>query len=279
MTPVAATALARGPLVVVERDSLTGIDPGSGRTLWRFEPPGATRVHAAPFGGVLVAGTDAGVLYGLDAGGRLVWRLGGPGPILRPPLAAAGRCVATAGADPGTILLALDPATGERRWEAPLDAAGGAVVLAWGRRIAVAGTVAGDPIVTAVDRDGVAAWTVAPPLAGPVGAAAASPLLVVRDAAGALAALGGDGAVAWSRPAPAAAVVPRAAPPAVIRGTVIAAAGDALHAVDARTGDLVGAIPAAAPVRLLADASLAVAALDGDGVATGWRLATHLSVV
>jgi len=32
-------------------------------------------------------------------------------------------------------------------------------------------------------------------------------------------------------------------------------------------------------VRLLADASLAVVALDGDGVATGWRLATHLSVV
>lgn len=278
MTPVAATALARGPLVLVERDAATGLDPGSGRTLWRFEPPGASRLHAAPFGGVLVVGTDAGLLYGLDAGGRLVWRLRAPGPVLRRPRAAAGRCAVLAGVDAGTALLAVDPATGARCWEAPLDASAGAVV-AWGRRVAVAGTVAGDPIVTAVDRSGEAAWTVAPPLAGAIGAAVAGPLLVVRDAAGALAALGRDGAVRWSRPAPAAAAPSRAAPPTVARGTVLAAAGDAIHAVDARTGELVGSIPAAPPVRLLADGALAVVALDADGAATGWRLATHLSVV
>ena len=102
---------------------------------------------------------------------------------------------------------------------------------------------------------------------------------MLRDAAGALVALGRDGAVAWSRPAPAGVAPGRAAPPAVVRGTVIAVAGDALHALDARTGELVGAIPAAAPIRLLADASLAVAAMDAEGLATGWRLATHLSVV
>ena len=49
--------------------------------------------------------------------------------------------------------------------------------------------------------------------------------------------------------------------------------------MDAQTGDLVGAIPAAAPIRLLAVATLAVAALDAEGLATGWRLGTHLSVV
>jgi hypothetical protein len=65
----------------------------------------------------------------------------------------------------------------------------------------------------------------------------------------------------------------------VIRGTVLSVAGESLQAVDARTGDLVGAIPAASPIRLLVDATLAVVALDGDGLATGWRLATHLSVV
>jgi outer membrane protein assembly factor BamB len=269
MTPVAATALARGPLVVVERDAATGLDPGSGRTLWRFEPPGASRLHVAPFGGVLAVGTDAGLLYGLDAVGRLVWRLRAPGPVLRPPLAAAGRCLVLAAAGSGAALLAVDPATGERRWEAPLDPAGASALLPWGRRVAIAGTVAGDPIVTAVDRNGAAAWTVAPPLAGAIGAAAAGTLLVVRDAAGALAALGRDGGVRWSRPAPAGAAGARAAPPAVVRGTVIAAAGDALHAVDARTGELVATIPASAPVRLLADGALAVAALDADGVATG----------
>jgi hypothetical protein len=49
--------------------------------------------------------------------------------------------------------------------------------------------------------------------------------------------------------------------------------------VDARTGELVGAIAGAAPGHLVADASLAVAALEPDGLAAGWRLATHLSVV
>jgi outer membrane protein assembly factor BamB len=279
MTPVGAVAAPRGPVVVVERDAATAVDPGSGSTLWRFEPPGATRLQVATFGGLLVIGTDAGLLYGLDAAGRLAWRLGAPGPVLRPPVAAAGACLVLCGAETGAVLLALDPASGARRWEAPLDASGGAAVIPWGGRIAVAGTEAGDPIVTALDRDGTAAWSVTPPLAGAVAAAAAGPLLVVRDAAGALAALGRDGAGCWSRPAPADGRPVRAAPPVVVRATVLAAAGETLQAVDARTGDLVGAIPSTTPVRLLSDASLAVAALDGDGVATGYCLATHLSIV
>jgi outer membrane protein assembly factor BamB len=279
MTPVAAVSTARGPIAVVERDAVTAVDAGSGRTLWRFEPPGASRVHAAPFGGLLVVGTDAGLIYGLDAAGRLAWRLAAPGPVLRPPSAAAGACLVLCDADAGAALLAIDPAGGARRWEALVDASAGAALVPWGGGVAVTGTEAGDPIVSALSRDGAAAWSVAPPLAGAIAATAAGPLLVVRDAAGALAALGRDGAVRWSRPAPADAGPSRAAPPAVVRGTVLAAAGDALQAVDARTGELVGAIPSPAPLRLLADASLSVVTLDGEGVATGWRLATHLSVV
>ena len=258
----------------------TGLDPGSGRTLWRFEPPGATRLHAATFGGVLVVGTDTGLLYGLDAAGRLVWRLSAPGPVLRRPIAGAGLCLAlSSSASGGTALLAVDAATGERRWEAPLDASGPATVRAWGRRIAVAGAVAGDPIVTALDRAGAPAWTVAPALSGAVTAAAAGALLVVRDAAGALAALGRDGLARWSRPATPGAAPPRATAPLVVRGTVIAAGGDGAQVLDARTGELVGALPAPAPLRMAADARLAVATLDADGLACGWRLATHLSVV
>jgi len=64
-----------------------------------------------------------------------------------------------------------------------------------------------------------------------------------------------------------------------VRATVIAAAGDGIQALDARSGEIVGAIGGPAPVRLAADASLAVAAMDADGLAAGWRLATHLSVV
>ncbi len=277
--PGAAVALARGPLVIIEPGAATGLDPGSGRTLWRFEPPGAGRIAAAGFGGVLAVGADTGLLYGLDAAGRVLWRLRAPGPVLRAPIAAGGLCLALAAADPGTALLAVDPATGARRWEAPLDAAPGAAPCAWGRRIAVAGTFGGDPIVTALERSGAPAWTAAPPLEGPIAAAAAGPLLVVRAGSGALVALGRDGAPRWSRPAPPDHAVSRGPPPAVARGTVISAAGDGIQALDARTGEIVGAIGGAAPVRLAADASLAVAAMDADGLAAGWRLATHLSVL
>lgn len=279
MTPVAAVSASRGPLVLVERDAVTALDPGSGRTLWRFEPPGASRLQVSAFGGLLVVGTDAALLYGVDAAGRLAWRLRAPGPVLRPPVAAAGACLAPCGADPGAALLAVDPATGARRWEAPLDVSGGVAVVPWAGRVAVAGTEAGDPIVTALERGGAVAWSAAPPLAGAVAAVAAGPVLVLRDAAGALAALGRDGGVRWSRPAPAGARRARGAAPVVVRATALCPAIDAIEAVDARSGDLVGAIPGPAPVRLLADPSLAVFALDGEGLATGWRLATHLSLV
>ena len=280
MTPVAAATLARGPIVLVERDAASGLDPASGRTLWRFEPPGAARLHATAFGGVLVVGTDTGLLYGLDAAGRLAWRLRAPGPVLRRPVAAAGRCLALSASDAGgTALLALDPATGERLWEAPLDASGPGTVLPWSGAVAIAGAVGGEPIATRIARGGAPDWTVSPALSGPTTAAVAGALLVVRDALGALAALDRGGSVRWTRPAPVGALPPRATPPLVVRGMVLSAGGDAVQALEARTGELLGTFPAAAPARLLADARLAAAALDADGLATGWRLATHLSVV
>jgi outer membrane protein assembly factor BamB len=277
--PTAAAALARGPLVVVEPGAVTGIDPGSGRTLWRLEPPGAGRLRAAAFGGVLAVGSDTGLVYGVDAAGRVLWRVGAPGPVLRAPLAAAGLCVVLAAADPGTALLAIDPATGARRWEALLDVASAGAPCAWGRRIALAGTVGGDPIVTALERDGAPAWTVSPALDGPIAAVSAGSLLVVRAGSGALVALGRDGTSRWSRPAAPGHGGALGPPPAIARGTIVTAAGDGIQALDARTGEIVGVIAGAAPVRLAADASLGIAALDADGLAQGWRLATHMSLV
>ncbi len=277
--PSGAIALARGPFVLVEAGTLTGLDPGSGRTLWRFEPPGATRLHAAAFGGIAAAGADTGFLYGLDAAGRLAWRLRGPGPFERPPAAAGRLCLAAAAVDPGAALIAVDPATGARAWEQPLDFLPAGPPLPWGRRIVAAGAMAGDPAVTVLDRGGAPAWTAAPPLlAGAPTIAVAGAFLVARDPRGAIVALGRDGAVRWSRPArpepP-----PGGAPPAVARGTVIVPAGDGLAALDARTGEIVGAIPGASPWRLSVDAALGIAAMDPDGSASGWRMATHLSVL
>jgi outer membrane protein assembly factor BamB len=119
---------------------------------------------------------------------------------------------------------------------------------------------------------------VVPPLSGPPTIGAAGPLLVARDPAGALVALGRDGSSRWTRPAPAGAPAPGAVPPAIARGTVIVAA-DGVTALDARTGEILAAIAGVAPVRVAVDASLGLALLDADGLATGYRVATHLSLV
>lgn len=278
--PVAAIALAHGPFVLVEAGAATGLDPASGRTLWRFEPPGATRLGATAFGGIAAVAADTGIVYGVDAAGGVAWRLRAPGPFAGPPTPAAHACLAVAVEDAGASLLALDPASGARAWEARLDFVPVGPPLAWGRRIVVAGAIAGDPAVAAIERGGAPAWTAAPPLlSGAPRVAAAGAMLVARDPRGAVAALGHDGSVRWARPARGEHPHPAAAPPAVARGTVVLPAGDGIAALDARTGEIVGAIPGASPVRLEVDASVGIAAMDEEGVATGWRVATHLSVV
>jgi outer membrane protein assembly factor BamB len=264
--------------VLAAAGALAALDPASGRLLWRFEPPGAARLSAGAFGGVAVAAADTALVYGIDLAGRVVWRVRSRGAALRAPAAALGLAVVLSGAEPGTVALALDPGTGERIFEAPLDLAPAGPPLAWGSRVVVAGALAGDAAVAAVERNGALAWTVAPALSGPTSAAIAGALLVVRDAAGALAALGRDGAARWTRPAPPVPPPPGSPPPAVARGAVIAA-GDGLLALDARTGELLGAVPHVAPVKLAVDADLAIAAMDGDGLVTGFRLGTHMSVV
>jgi outer membrane protein assembly factor BamB len=278
--PSGAVALARGPIILAEPGALTGLDRATGRTLWRVEPPGAARLRATAFGGVAAAAADTGFLYGVDAEGRIAWRLRAPGPLERAPSPAAGLCLALAVRDAGAFLLAVDPASGARAWEAPLDFAPAGAPLAWGRRIVVAGSIAGDPAVTVLDRGGAPVWTDAPPLlSGAPRLAVAGETLVARDPRGAVAALAHDGAVRWSRPARSDHLAPGAAAPAVARGTVLVPAGDGIAALDARTGEIVGAIHGASPVRLEVDAALGVAAMDEDGVATGWKVATHLSVV
>jgi hypothetical protein len=90
-------------------------------------------------------------------------------------------------------------------------------------------------------------------------------------------ALARDGGTRWSRAAPVAAA-PGTAAPALARGALLVA-GDGVACLDARTGRIVGAIPHVAPVRLAVDADLSVVTMDADGVVSGFRLSTHLSVL
>lgn len=275
--PTAATQPPAGPLALVEPGAVTGIDPATGATAWRFAARGASRTWAIPFGPVLVVGSDSGFLHGLDAEGRLLWRVRGPGPLLRAPAPWGGTCLALCETASGNALLAVDAATGVRRFETPLDLVPSAAPARWGSRLIVPGTVAGDPAVTVLERGGEPAWTSAPPLTGAPEAVAAGDLLVVRDAVGGLVALDRDGRPRWARPAPEAAWRgPR--PLALSRETlVVAGDGIACHALE--TGEIVGALPGVSAARLAVDAELVVSALDLDGQLTVHRLGTHLSVV
>ncbi len=275
-SPSGAALLAGGPLVLAEPGMVTGLDLATGEPVWRFTAPGASRTWVVAFGRLAVAGSDSGFLHGLDAEGRLLWRVRAPGPLLRPPSGWGGLCLALCETGAGSALLALDAATGVRRFEAPLELTPSAPPAPWGQRLAVPGTVAGDPAVTVLERSGALAWTSAPPLSGAPALLPAGPLLVVRGAAGGLLALGRDGALRWSRPAGPATALPGGL--ALSRETVVAAGeGLACHALE--TGELVAALPAVSASLLAVDRELTVAALDVDGLLTVHRLGTHLSLV
>ncbi|WP_242395777.1 outer membrane protein assembly factor BamB family protein [Anaeromyxobacter oryzisoli] len=276
--PSAAIALARGPWALAGHGALTGLDPATGGVLWRFAPPAAGALRVRGFGGIAAVAAGTGFLYGVDAAGRVAWRVRGPGAFLGPPAAAAGACVAAAEVGAGAAVLAVDPASGVRLWEAPLDVLPTAPPLAWGARVVVGGTVAGDPAVTVLQRTGAPAWTVAPDLRGAPRLAVAGPLLAIQDASGALVALARDGEVRWTRPASPGVPPPAPAAPVSTRGLLLAA-GDGIACLDARTGELLGTIPGVAPVRLFADDALRIVAMDADGVVSVLTLTTHLSVV
>ncbi|HSN90178.1 MAG TPA: PQQ-binding-like beta-propeller repeat protein [Anaeromyxobacteraceae bacterium] len=281
-SPVAAladaVAFARGPLVALDGGAAVALDQASGRTLWRFEPPAASRIHAAAFGGVLLVGADNGILYGLDVAGGLAFRLRAPGPALAGARGAGRHALLLAGSDTGASLLAVDPARGARLWEAPLDLApSGTWAVARGRAV-VPGTLGGDPMVTLVDPGGRTAWTVAPPLSGPVAVGAGGDLVLLQDGAGAVQAVGLDGSTRWSFAREPGQPPPGPLAPSLVRGTVLSGA-DGLAALDAATGAPLGLAQGVAPVRMEVDADLSAVLLEADGAVVVLRLATHLSVL
>jgi outer membrane protein assembly factor BamB len=273
-----AVGVAGGPLVVMGGGAATALDPVSGRTRWTFEPPAAARVHAAALGSALLVGADTGILYGLDPSGALAFRLRVPGPVLAPPRPWGRLALVLVGADPGASLLAIDPSTGSRRWEAPLDLSPSGAWVALGGRAVVAGMLGGDPMVTAVGPAGRPAFTVAPALGGPVAVAASGRLVLLQDGTGAVQALGLDGSTRWSFAREPGHPPPGPLAPVVARGTVIAA-GDGLHALDLACGAPLGRAPGVAPVRLCVDGELSAVLIEADGAVVGLRLATHLSVL
>ncbi|HEX8908229.1 MAG TPA: PQQ-binding-like beta-propeller repeat protein, partial [Anaeromyxobacteraceae bacterium] len=225
-------------------------------------------------------GSAAGFLYGVEAGsGRVAWRVRLPGQLAAAPLVHGEALLALCATDLGGSLLALDPATGRRRFEVPLDATPTGPPVAFAGLLGMPGTVAGDPVVAAVDPAGALAWEDAPPLGvGPVTLAPHAQGLLVKTAAGTCLALDRGGAALWTRAREAAHLPEVNVPPLVARGVVLVP-GEGVEALEVATGRPLGQARLGSPARLVVDGELNVWALDPEGTLAAVRLATHLSVV
>ncbi|HTT71964.1 MAG TPA: PQQ-binding-like beta-propeller repeat protein [Anaeromyxobacteraceae bacterium] len=273
-------ALSGGLALLVGRRQVAALDPSSGETVFTFAPPAARELWATALGRYAVVGSDAGFLYGVETpSGRTAWRLRLPGRLVASPAALGADCLALCATELGGSLLALDASSGRRRRELPLDVTPLKGPLPFAGLWAVAGAVAGDPVVVAVDLAGSLAFEAAPPLGTePVALTALTRGLLVKTSRGACVALDRAGATLWAR-TPRTLHPPPANPAALHARGLALVAGEHLEALDADTGELLGEAPLAAPVRLVAGPALELFGMDASGVVIAVRLATHLSLL
>jgi hypothetical protein len=145
--------------------------------------------------------------------------------------------------------------------------------------VAVAGTVGGDPVVTALEADGSPAWTsAASPGAGTVALAPLPGGLAVKTAEGGCAALERDGALRWTRSREGAPPAPGNLAPVPARGLLLVPSEE-VEVLDEASGRPVGHLPVPTPACLHVGGDLQVVGLDADGLAWAARLRSHLSVV
>ena len=269
---------AGGRLLVASGPSIWAIDASRGDGAWTFASPGAARLSLLSLGPLLVVASDAGMVHALDAAGRVAWRLRGAGPLAA-PLAGSGRsCLFSFLTPTGATLAAVDPATGERLFEASLDFIPAGPPLRFAGRIAISGSVAGDAVVAALEEDGSPAWAEPSPIAGAPSLAPSSAGLLAKGPDGTCCALDRDGRTLWVRSCAGRPDSPGNLAPVAARGIVLVSAEE-VELLDASSGALVGRVPAHAPARLVVDGDLTTWALDADGLLTGARVRGHLSVV
>jgi hypothetical protein len=267
-----------GPVLVVSGPAVLAYDLATGAPLWSFTPPGAVRLTPLPLPPLLVLASDTGMVHALDPSGRVAWRLRGSGPLEAPPWGDARGCLLPFRSPTGSTLTCADPATGSRVFEASLDFTPTSSPVRFAGRIGVAGRIAGDGVVAALEDGGAPAWTEPSPVAGTPVLAVGPRGLLAKAPDGSCAALDRDGRTLWihqagGRPAP-----PGNLPPIAVRG-VVAVAAEEVELLDGATGAVVGRIPAHAPCRLELDDDLGAWAIDPEGLVTGARVRGHLSLL
>jgi hypothetical protein len=266
---------------VLEGARVAALLTATGRAAWQFVAPQASRVSACVVRDRVYAATDNGVLYALGAwDGLPIFRVRSNGSFEGALTVGAGAVVTLGRQDGALWITAVDAATGRPRLTRPVPLRAAGSPLPWRRLIVQAGIADGESVVLGFSRSGKEAFRTS--LGGPA-ACPASPMgagqlfASLRD--GSVTCLGKDGAVAGG---------PRECglelDHALAAGAAPRRAGGSRRTRCARSTQDRGAA-----VRAAADAGPVprwrwargwnVHAVDDDGVAACFQLATHRSVV
>ncbi|MGI5864075.1 MAG: PQQ-binding-like beta-propeller repeat protein [Myxococcales bacterium] len=274
--PMRQTAM----LCVFDGSLVAAVYAATGRTAWQFRIPQAFRIATNTADDRAFVAADNGFLYALDVvAGQVVFRVRS-GCAFEGPLAVGSRIVASLGRTDGALwLAAIDALSGRSHVARPvqMQSAGAPVLLR--RQILVGGTSEAVSTVAAYTAGGRELFRTSLEARGGI------PALVVyqsriyctlRD--GSVTCLDSRGKRIWAAP-PAGIELDRALP-AVIRRHVLIAPGDPIRALDPADGRVLCDLPPTLGLSAMAvSRKLDVFAIDDDGVAGCFKLATHLSVV
>ncbi|HEY3452109.1 MAG TPA: PQQ-binding-like beta-propeller repeat protein [Myxococcales bacterium] len=267
-------------LCVLEGARVAAVLSASGRAVWQFMAPQAGRVSACLLRDRVYAATDNGFLYALGAkDGLPVFRVRSNGSFEGSLTVGAGALVTLGRQDGALWITAVDAASGRPRLTRPVPLRAAGSPLPWRRLIVQGGVSDGESVVVGFSKTGKEAFRTS------LGAACGVPCLTLgpghvfaslRD--GSVTCLAPDGSVAW-RAARCGLELDHALAPVLRRG-VLLAPGDPMRALDPKTGAILCELPLTQGLSALTvGPKLDVHAIDDDGVAACFQLATHLSVV
>ncbi len=153
---VAPPVVAHGAVLIGNRGgTLHAYDVRTGKSLWSFATGGAITSPAVPADGLVVVASHDRHVYGLTAGGKLVWATALPDYAAFAPV-AVGRMVLIASRD--GALYALDATTGRRLWRNDLGGTPFSGPMPWRGKAVLK---VGDHRIAAIDlATGRTAWTI-----------------------------------------------------------------------------------------------------------------------
>ena len=266
-------------LCVFDGHRVAALFDATGRTAWEFSSPKAVSVFATTAGERVYVAADNGFLHALRAAdGHVAFRVRAGHPFERAPAVSPTLLACLGRSEAGLLLVGVDAPTGRPRFSRPLHLASVGSLEIFGKRVLLTGLENGEAIVALYGDDGGELFRTS------VGRSTAVPAVLRRPGGifaslrdGCVAALTMKGQLLWSAP-PNADLDQALAP--VLRRDVLLAAGDPLRAIDRATGTVLGELPSSHGVSAFAvAANLDLFAVDDDGIAQAFRLATHLAVV